>query len=179
MSFADTKNEKDAAGQASALDFEMKTIDGKTVDLEDYKGKVVMIVNVASRCGLTRQYTQLQEIFEKYEGKGFVVLGFPCNQFGGQEPGSEADIKEFCSSKYQVKFPMFSKIEVNGKGATDLYKYLTAKKLKPAGSGKISWNFEKFVINREGEVVARFAPPTKPDADEVIAVIERELQKKS
>jgi glutathione peroxidase len=160
-----------------ALNFKAKTIDGQTVDLEDYEGKVVLIVNTASRCGLTPQYAGLQQMYEKYEGKGFVILGFPCNQFGRQEPGSDADIKQFCSSKYNVSFPMFSKIDVNGGEAAPIYKYLTSQDTQPAGKGDISWNFEKFLIDREGQLIGRFAPRTKPDDADLVKVVEAELGK--
>jgi glutathione peroxidase len=163
---------------AGALAYKMKSITGQDVNLADYKGKVVLIVNVASECGLTDQYKQLEAIYEKYNDKGLVVLGFPCNQFGKQEPGSEAEIAKFCSDTYNVKFPLFSKIEVNGNEAAPLYKYLTALDTKPQGKGKISWNFEKFVVGKNGQVVARFSPPTVPDAPEVVSVIEAELAKK-
>lgn len=161
-----------------ALGFKMKTITGQDADLAQYKGKVVMMVNAASECGLTPQYEELQAMYEKYKDQGLVVLGFPCNQFGKQEPGTDAQIAEFCSATYKVKFPMFSKIEVNGEGAAPLYKYLTSQSTKPTPRGKISWNFEKFVVGKKGEVVARFAPRTAPDAKEVVSVIEAELAKK-
>lgn len=161
-----------------ALNFKVKNIDGKTVDLEDYEGNVVLIVNTASQCGLTPQYEGLQDLYAKYKGKGFVVLGFPCNQFGRQEPGSDTDIKEFCSSRYSVTFPMFSKIEVNGDGATPLYKYLTSKDTKPDGKGKVGWNFAKFLVDREGQLVGRYSPRTAPGDDELVKAIESELKKK-
>lgn len=160
-----------------ALNFDMKTIDGETVDLEDYEGKVVLIVNVASKCGLTRQYAGLQELYSSHKEDGLVVLGFPCNQFGGQEPGSEADIKTFCSTKYNVDFPMFSKVDVNGDDAAPIYKYLTAKDAKPAGDGPISWNFEKFLVGRDGQLVSRFSPRTAPDDAELVSAIKAELAK--
>lgn len=160
-----------------ALNFKAKNIDGETVDLEDYEGNVVLIVNTASKCGLTPQYSGLQETYEKYKEKGFVVLGFPCNQFAGQEPGTEAEIKEFCSTNYSVSFPMFSKIDVNGENAAPIYKYLTSKDAKPAGKGEISWNFEKFLIDREGNLVNRFAPRTKPSDPELVKALEAELAK--
>jgi glutathione peroxidase len=156
----------------------MKSITGQDVDLADYKGKVVLIVNVASKCGLTPQYENLESLYEKDKDKGLVVLGFPCNQFGKQEPGTEAEIAEFCSETYKVKFPLFSKINVNGTEAAPLYKYLTSLDTKPQGKGKISWNFEKFVVGRGGEVVARFAPNVEPDSPEVLKVIDAELAKK-
>ena len=158
-----------------ALDFEMKNIDGEKVDLEQYEGKVVLIVNVASKCGLTPQYEGLQALYEKYKDKDFVILAFPCNQFGKQEPGTELEIKEFCSSKYSVTFPMFSKIDVNGEEAAPLYKYLTTTEAEPVGTGKISWNFEKFLINRDGKLIARFNPRTTPSDGDLVKAIEGAL----
>lgn len=160
-----------------ALCSQVKTIDGATVDLADYKGKVVLVVNVASACGLTPQYTGLQELYEKYGEDGLVVLGFPCNQFGAQEPGSESQIKEFCSSKYKVTFPMFSKIEVNGPGAAPLYQYLTSQETEPVGAGKISWNFEKFLVGPDGELLHRFAPRVAPNDPALVKAIESALPK--
>ena len=156
-----------------ALNFKMKSIDGKTVDLAKYQGKVVMIVNVASKCGYTKQYEQLEAIHEKYAKDGLVILGFPANEFGKQEPGSDADIAEFCTSKYGVKFDMFSKVVVKGKGQCDLYKLLTDNDKKP-----IAWNFEKFLVSREGKVVNRYKSAVKPDSKEMIAAIEKELATK-
>jgi glutathione peroxidase len=170
--------EQESKNVSKPLGFTMKSLDGKDVDLGKYQGKVVMIVNVASKCGLTPQYEQLQALHEKYGKQGLAILGFPCNQFLSQEPGTADQIKEFCRVNYGVTFDMFAKIEVNGDGACDLYKTLTALKTKPVGPGKISWNFEKFVIGRNGEVVARFAPRTKPDDPEVVKVIQAELAKK-
>ncbi len=158
-----------------ALDFTMKSLGGQKVDLGKYRGKVVLIVNVASKCGLTPQYEQLQKLHEKYADRGLAILGFPCNQFGKQEPGSAQEIQEFCRLNYGVSFDMFAKVDVNGEDACDLYRHLTSLDTEPKGPGKISWNFEKFVVDRSGDVVARFEPRTKPDAPEVIAVIEREL----
>jgi len=156
---------------SEVLNHTVKNIDGKDVKLADYEGKVILVVNVASKCGLTPQYKALEASYEKYKDKGFVILGFPCNQFGGQEPGSEEDIQKFCSSKYNVTFPMFSKIEVNGNGTSPVYQALKAK-----FPGDIKWNFEKFLINKKGEVVKRFAPTVKPDAKEVTSAIEAELK---
>lgn len=178
ISNAAEKSATSAEKAAPALSFKMNSLDGKEVDLSQYRGKVLMIVNVASRCGNTPQYTQLEALHEKYGKDGLEILGFPCNQFGSQEPGTAADIRKFCTDKYNVNFPMFAKIEVNGAGATPLYKYLTSLDLKPKGKGKISWNFEKFVVGRNGEVVARFDPRTKPDSDDVMKVIDAELAKK-
>jgi glutathione peroxidase len=162
----------------AALNFTVKSITGQDVDLAKYKGKVLLVVNVASECGLTGQYEPLEALYEKYGEQGLVVLGFPCNQFGKQEPGSDAQIAEFCTTQYKVKFPMFSKIEVNKEGAAPLYKHLTSLDTKPKGKGPIGWNFEKFLIGKSGEVVARFAPQTEPDSKEVVASIEAELAKK-
>ena len=172
--FADKKE----ANVPAALAFKMKSLGGKDVNLADYQGHVVLIVNVASKCGLTPQYEQLQSLHEKYADQGLVVLGFPCNQFGKQEPGSADEIREFCSTNYAIEFDLFAKVEVNGSEACDLYKHLTALETKPQGSGKISWNFEKFLIGRNGEVVARFSPRTRPDDSDVISAIEAELTKK-
>lgn len=159
-----------------ALAFKMKTLAGREVCLCKYEGKVVLIVNVASKCGHTPQYKQLQQLYEKYGEQGLAVLGFPCNQFGAQEPGTAEEIRSFCRKNYGVTFDMFAKINVNGDEACDLYKHLTSLETKPKGPGKISWNFEKFLVGRNGEVVARFAPATKPDDPEVVKRIEAELQ---
>ncbi len=162
----------------AALNFKVKTITGKEVDLSKYQGKVVLIVNTASQCGLTPQYEGLEALHEKYGKEGLSVLGFPCNQFGKQEPGSDDEIVKFCETNYKVKFDMFSKVEVNGEGAAPLFKYLTATDAKPKGKGKVKWNFEKFLISRDGSVVARFEPNTAPDDPAVIKTLEAELAKK-
>ena len=156
----------------SLYDFTMKAIDGTERSLTDYRGQGLLIVNVASRCGLTPQYDALQKLHGEYAPRGFAVLGFPCNQFGGQEPGSNADIKTFCTTTYKVTFPMFSKLEVNGPGRDPLYAWLTSRPTKPEGPGDITWNFTKFVIDRSGSVVARFEPATDPTAPEVRAAIQ-------
>jgi glutathione peroxidase len=169
--------EKEHKKMPPALSFRMKSLAGKEVDLSKYHGRVVMIVNVASKCGLTPQYEQLQKIHEKYSEKGLSIIGFPCNQFGSQEPGTADEIQEFCRANFGVTFEMFAKISVNGEEACDLYKYLTALDTKPKGKGKIGWNFEKFIIGRNGEVLARFAPPTKPDDPEIVKLLEKELAK--
>jgi len=166
-----------AFGGAMVLDHTVEDIDGKEVDLSEYKGKVVMLVNVASKCGLTPQYEQLVEIHEKYADQGFTVLGFPANDFLKQEPGTNAEIKEFCSTNFGVDFPMFSKIVVKGEGQNPLYQELTSEEANGELGGEIAWNFTKFLVNKDGEVVARFEPRTKPDAEEVIAKIEEELAK--
>jgi glutathione peroxidase len=162
----------------SPLDFKVESIDGQPVELSKYKGEVVLIVNVASKCGLTPQYKQLEEVYTKYKGKGLQVLGFPANEFGKQEPGTNDEIAQFCTSKYSVDFPMFAKIVVKGTGINPLYKFLTSEETNPGMAGDIKWNFEKFLVSRDGKVVKRFAPPVKPDAPEVIAAIEAELAKK-
>lgn len=160
---------------ASVLDFSVKDIDGKSVKLNKYKGKVLLVVNVASRCGNTPQYKSMQALYEKYKAKGFEVLGFPANEFGKQEPGSDKEIKEFCTSNYKVTFPMFSKIVVKGDEQAPLYKFLTSKETDPKFGGDIEWNFAKFLVNRKGEVVGRikaFTDPMKPD---VVEAIEKEI----
>lgn len=161
---------------ASALSFTVKDIDGKDVDLaKKYEGKVALIVNVASKCGNTPQYEQLVALQTKYKDKGFAVLGFPANNFGEQEPGTEAQIKEFCATKYSVNFDLFSKVSVKGDDQAPIYKYLTSEATNKDFAGEITWNFEKFVVGKDGKVVARFAPKVKPDAPEVIKAIEDAL----
>ncbi len=160
------------------LGHSMKGIDGKEVDLSKYKGKVLLITNVASYCGATPQYKDLQALHEKYGADGFVVLGFPCNQFGAQEPGTEAEIVEFCEKTYKVSFPMFAKVDVNGEKQAPLFKYLTSEAAYPKDSGKVKWNFEKFLVGRDGNVVARFRTGVKPSDATVVKAIEAELAKK-
>jgi glutathione peroxidase len=160
-----------------ALDFTMKDIDGKEVKLSEYAGKVILMVNVASKCGNTPQYEGLEKTYDKLKDKGFVILGFPANNFGGQEPGTEAQIKEFCTAEYGVKFPIFSKISVKGDDKHPLYKYLTGVDTKPAPKGEVTWNFEKFLIGRDGKVIARFAPKTKIEEAAVMSAIEAALAK--
>ena len=155
--------------------FSLRNIDGQEQPLDAYRGKALLVVNVASRCGLTPQYSALQKLHEDYAARGFAVLGFPCNQFGGQEPGTEADVKAFCSTNYGVTFPMFAKVEVNGPGRTPLYAWLTGQPTRPDGPGDVKWNFAKFVVDRNGAVVARFEPPTAPGAPEVRQAIENAL----
>ena len=167
-----------SAQSKSVLNFKMKNIDGKDVKLKKYKGDVFLIVNTASECGYTPQYAGLQAIYTKYQAKGFTILGFPANNFGGQEPGTEKEIKEFCESKYKVTFPMFAKISVKGEDQHPLYNFLTAKETNPKFAGDISWNFNKFLVNRKGEVVARFSSKDKPDGDVVMQAIEKYLKEK-
>lgn len=166
-----------AANPKSPLDFKVKSIDGKLVDLAGHKGKVVLIVNVASKCGLTPQYEGLQALHDEYSDDGLVILGFPANEFAGQEPGTDAEIQEFCTSKYNVSFPMFSKIVVKGEGQHPLYHYLTSTETNPKFAGEISWNFEKFLINRDGNIAGRFPPRVTPNSEELVHAIEAELAK--
>jgi glutathione peroxidase len=150
----------------------VKTLLGDPASLAEYKGEALLIVNVASKCGYTKQYTQLEELQKRFEDRGFTVLGFPCNQFGQQEPGSAEEIASFCSLSYGVTFPMFEKIEVNGPDRNPLYAELTAVPDATGKAGDVEWNFEKFVVSPSGEIVARFRPRTAPDAPDVIALIE-------
>lgn len=166
---------KMAAKSGGALDFTVKTIDGQEKKLSDYKGKVVLLVNVASKCGLTPQYKALEAVYEKYKDKGLVVIGFPANNFGGQEPGTEAEIKEFCTSKYNVTFPMMSKISVKGDDKHPLYKFLTEGKAGGDFAGDVEWNFAKFLVDRNGNVMARFGSKTTPDSPQVNGAIEKAL----
>lgn len=170
--------DKEKQDVAPIFSFAMKSLDGKDANLSQYQGKVVLFVNVASRCGLTPQYKALQAMYEKYKDQGFVVIGVPANDFGRQEPGSDEQIAQFCEKNYQVTFPMLSKVVVKGNGQCDLYKFLTSKETNPQFAGDITWNFEKFLVNRKGEVVKRFSPRTLPNASEVTAAIEAELAKK-
>ena len=165
-----------ALSAASLQDIPIKDIDGKETSLGAYQGKVLLIVNVASKCGLTPQYKALEALYEKYKDKGFTVLAFPCNQFNGQEPGTKEEIKQFCSSKYSVTFPLFEKIEVNGPKRHPLYVALAGE--NSPFPGDIKWNFGKFLISRDGKILKRFEPRTVPDAPEVVAAIEAALAAK-
>ena len=161
-----------AAIPTSPLDFTLDSIDGKPVSLDSYRGKVVLIVNVASQCGLTPQYASLQTLYTTYAERGLVVLGFPANEFGSQEPGTNAEIQTFCSTRFSVTFPMFAKIVVKGEGQHPLYQFLTDKSTDPEFAGDIEWNFAKFLLNRKGEIVARISAKTDPASPEVDAQIE-------
>ena len=167
-----------SAAPPTVFDFKMKDIDGKDVKLKKYKGNVLLVVNTASKCGYTPQYESLQASYAKYKDKGFYVLGFPANNFGGQEPGTEKEIKEFCESKYKVTFPMFAKISVKGTDQDPLYAYLTSKETNPEFGGDITWNFNKFLIDRKGKIVARFSQKEKPDGEVVAQAIEKYLAEK-
>lgn len=151
-----------------------KTMDGRDASLKDYAGKVVMVVNVASKCGLTKQYAALEELYKKYNPQGFVILGFPCNDFGNQEPGTNEEIAAFCSSKFAVTFPLFDKIHVKGPEQAPLYEALTGPEAKFPGN--VKWNFGKFLIGKNGEVLARFEPKTTPEDPEVVSAIESALK---
>jgi glutathione peroxidase len=166
------------ANVPGVLNFTMKSLDGKNVDLAKYQGKVVLMVNTASKCGFTPQYKQLEEIHKKYADQGLAILGFPSNDFGQQEPGTDKEIGEFCTKNYGVEFDMFSKVEVKGDKKCDLYKYLTSKETDPEHAGEIEWNFTKFLIGRDGKIAERFSSKIKPDAPEVTAAIEKELAKR-
>lgn len=161
--------------EKSMHEFTVKNIDGQDIKLDAYKGKVVMLVNTASKCGLTPQYEGLQKIYDQYKDKGFTVLGFPANNFMGQEPGTEKEIKEFCTLNYKVSFPMFSKISVKGEDQHPLYQFLTNKESNPGMDGDITWNFEKFLVDKNGKILARFSPKTLPESEEVTKAIESAL----
>lgn len=179
FSAAGTAPAGETAAPAGPLGFTVKDIDGNDVALDKYAGKVVMIVNVASKCGLTPQYTALQELHEKYGEQGLAVLGFPANNFGNQEPGTNEEIKEFCSTRYRVTFDMFGKISVKGDDIHPLFAWLTDGKTNGDFAGDIGWNFNKFLIGRDGKVIARFNPRTKPDDKEVVEAIEKALAEKA
>jgi glutathione peroxidase len=155
--------------------FTLNSIDGKPTPLADYKGKVVLVVNVASQCGYTPQYSALEAVYEKYKDQGFVIIGFPANNFGAQEPSTNEEIKTFCSRKYSVTFPMYAKISVQGADQAPLYAYLT-KQTPPGIAGEIKWNFTKFLIDRNGNVVQRFESAVTPDSKEMVSAIEKQLK---
>jgi glutathione peroxidase len=163
------------AGDKSVYDFILNSIEGQPAPLAAYKGKVVLLVNVASRCGFTPQYTALESIYEKYKDRGFVIVGVPANNFGSQEPGTNQEIKTFCTTKYNVTFPMMSKVSVKGDDKAPLYQFLTDKAANPQTGGEIQWNFTKFLIGPDGRVSARFEPAVTPDSPEVTAAIEKAL----
>jgi glutathione peroxidase len=168
--------QKETPTMSGIYEFTMKRIDGTTAPLSDYKGKVLLIVNVASKCGFTGQYAGLQKLFETYKDRGLVVMGFPANDFLFQEPGTNKEINEFCSLKYHVTFPMFEKITVAGGKCHPLYKYLTDKATNPEFGGKITWNFNKFLISRDGRILARFGSRTAPEDKDLISAIDAALK---
>jgi len=163
------------AADKTVYDFTLNSIDGQPAPLAAYKGKVVLLVNVASKCGYTPQYSALESTYEKYKDRGFVIVGIPANNFGAQEPGSNQEIKTFCSSKFHVTFPMMAKVSVKGDDITPLYQFLTDKSSHPQSGGEIKWNFTKFLIGPDGRVIARFEPEITPDSRQVTSAIEEAL----
>jgi glutathione peroxidase len=167
-----------AFAASSVYDFTLNSIDGAPTPLSSFKGKVVLLVNVASKCGYTPQYAGLEKLYETYKNKGFVIVGVPANNFGAQEPGSNEEIKTFCSRNYNVTFPMMSKVSVKGADTTPLYQYLTDKSTNPKTGGDIKWNFTKFLVSRDGKILKRFESKVKPDAPEVTQAIDAALASK-
>ena len=167
-----------ALGANSVHEFTMKAIDGKPVPLGNFKGQIMLVVNVASQCGYTPQYEGLEKLYETYKARGFVITGFPANNFGGQEPGTDSEIQTFCKSKYGVTFPMFSKISVAGGDKAPLYGFLTDRTASPQTGGEIQWNFTKFLVGRDGKVLRRFEPSVEPLSRELIAAVEAALNTK-
>jgi len=165
------------AASKSVYDFTLNSIDGQPSPLSSFKGKVVMLVNVASKCGYTPQYSAHESTYEKYKDRGLVIVGIPANNFGAQEPGTNEEIKTFCSRKYNVTFPMMAKVSVKGSDQTPLYQFLTDKTLNPTTGGEIKWNFTKFIFDRDGNAIARFEPEVTPDSPQVTAAIEKALGK--
>ena len=163
------------AAEKTVYDFTLNSIDGQPAPLAAYKGKVVLLVNVASKCGFTPQYSALESTYEKYKDRGFVIVGIPANNFGAQEPGSNQEIKTFCSSKYHVTFPMMAKVSVKGDDITPLYQFLTDKSSNPQSGGEIKWNFTKFLIGPDGRIITRFEPEITPDSPQVTSAIEEAL----
>jgi len=163
------------ATEKTIYDFTLNSIDGQPTPFSNFKGKIVLLVNVASRCGYTPQYAALESIYEKFKSRGFVIVGIPANNFGGQEPGSNEEIKTFCTAKYHVTFPMMAKVSVKGSDITPLYQFLTDKTLHPDTGGEIGWNFTKFLVGADGKVLARFDSKVEPDSAEVTSAIEKAL----
>ncbi len=163
------------AAEKTVYDFTLNSIDGQPTSLASFKGKVVMLVNVASRCGYTPQYAGLESLYEKYKDRGFVIVGIPANNFGGQEPGTNQEIKTFCSAKYHVSFPMMAKVSVKGSDITPLYAFLTDKSEHPETGGEIGWNFTKFLVGPDGKVIARFDSKVEPESPEVTSAVEKAL----
>ena len=166
-----------AFAASSVYEFTLDALNGTPAPLANFKGKVLLVVNVASQCGYTYQYEGLQALYAKYKDQGFVIAGFPANNFGGQEPGSNAEIGAFCKSKFGVTFPMYSKISVAGKDKAPLYQFLTDKAANPKTGGEIQWNFTKFLVDRDGKVIARFEPAVEPQSKEVVSAVEAALKK--
>jgi len=166
---------EDTKKPASVFDFKVEDIDGKAVDLARFKGEVLLIVNTASQCGNTPQYAGLEAMYGKYKGQGFSVLAFPANEFGHQEPGSNAEIRQFCTARFSVTFPLFAKIVVKGPGIHPLYQFLTSSETNPKFAGEIGWNFDKFLVNRKGDVIARFKAGEKPESPALVKAVEAAL----
>ena len=160
-----------------SLSFKINTLEGESVDLGKYAGKVVVFVNVASKCGYTKQYAGLETLYKTHKDKGLVIVGVPCNQFGAQEAGTNKEIRTFCTSNYDVTFDMLGKVDVKSGSACDLYKYLTAQETSPLGKGDVKWNFEKFVLDRKGNIVGRFGSSVAPESKEFVSLIESALAK--
>lgn len=169
-----SQSQKGEKVKDNIFSIKVKDIDGKEVNLSDYKDKVLLIVNVASYCGYTKQYVGLQDLYENYKDKGFEILAFPCNQFGNQEPGTNEEIKNFCSSKFNVTFRLFDKIDVNGKNQSPLYSILTDNPV--TGKGDIKWNFEKFIVGKNGKIIARFPSSVEPTSEKIVSLIDSELK---
>ena len=163
------------AAEKNVYDFTLNSIDGRPTPLSNFKGKVMLLVNVASRCGFTPQYAGLESLYEKYKDRGFVIVGIPANNFGGQEPGTNQEIKSFCTAKYHVSFPMMAKVSVKGSDITPLYAFLTDKNLHPETGGDIGWNFTKFLVGPDGKVIARFDSKVEPESPEVTSAVEKSL----
>jgi glutathione peroxidase len=173
----DTPATQPTTQPASVHDFTVENNDGQSVDLASYKGKVLLIVNTASKCGLTPQYEGLEKLYQEHKADGLAILAFPANEFGGQEPGTNAEIREFCSTKYSVTFDLFAKMVVKGDEISPLYQFLTSPQTDPQFPGEIQWNFTKFLISRDGQIVARFEPAIKPDDEALVMAVEAELGK--
>lgn len=173
----EVQKEKTVPGKLPLASFKMNSLDGEPVELSRYSGKVLLIVNTASKCGYTKQYAGLQELHRKYSGQGLAVLGFPSDDFGGQEPGTDEQIGEFCRQNYGVEFDMFSKVKVKGEEKTPLYNYLTSEQTNAQFPGEVGWNFEKFLIGRDGKIVARYKSKITPESEEIVKAIESELAK--
>ena len=176
FSFTQAGNSSKGGKTPVIYDFSLKNIDGKEVKLDQYRGKVLLLVNVASQCGYTPQYEGLQKTYAKYQDKGFVVLGFPANNFGAQEPGTDQEIKTFCFTRYHVTFPIFSKISVKGPDQHPLYRFLTDEGTNPKFAGEIQWNFNKFLVDKNGTIVARFDSKDTPEGDKITQAIEQTLR---
>ena len=166
-----------AMAASSVYDFTMNSIKGQPTSLKTYQGKVVLLVNVASKCGYTPQYAGLEKLYQKYKDRGFVIVGVPANNFAQQEPGTNEEIKTFCTRKYNVTFPMMSKVSVKGDDTVDLYQFLTDKSANPSTGGEIKWNFTKFLVGKDGKVVARFEPNVTPDSPDLVGAVEKALAK--